>query len=234
MNKILSLLTIIILFIGCVPHTERTIYPVEEFILVKKTLFINVCNKIINKCKDDNFIGSGSGVVIRHRGTKSYILTAEHVCASALGKAPIFVEISLKETKIKLTNSRDKTKAAKIFATDTKHDLCILETERMNTPAIKISKRSPKRYDKVYNVAAPRGRWTKGNALFFEGYFSGYDEDDEATFILNAMPGSSGSPIVNSHGQLVGIVSKVLLPGYSVVYGASHKHIKKFVKETFE
>lgn len=233
-------LSLFTLTLSCA-KVSGTNYPVEQFIFVSARIDVNVCNQLTSPelCEDTNLRFTGSGAVVKHTKDKSYILTAEHVCDTSIDEddVPFFLTVKIQDSLINLTNMHDKKFEARVFATSKDDDICLLETDRMDVPALKIARRSPHRYDVVYNVAAPRGAWSSENALFFEGKFSGYDEKSKATdavYILSAMPGSSGSPIVNQRGQLVGLVSRVLVPGYSVVYGPTLEAIKKLMNESFQ
>jgi V8-like Glu-specific endopeptidase len=55
-------------------------------------------------------------------------------------------------------------------------------------------------------MAAPYSIYSPGMVLSFDGYFSGHDAE-WYYYTIPARPGSSGSPIISSHGEVVGIIT---------------------------
>lgn len=150
---------------------------------------------------------------------------------------------------------------ATVEAMDLYNDLCLIKTEYLeHRNPMKLARRAPKKHKRLWNLAAPHGIWSEDNSLWFEGYFTGYtkidrkvldlppgwkktecnlkDEskclDDEwsvATYTIPAAPGSSGSPVFNERGELVGILSMVIRPDYHISLGPTHEQIKDFLDE---
>jgi S1-C subfamily serine protease len=72
--------------------------------------------------------------------------------------------------------------------------------------------------EKVFNIAAPRGIYSSTLAPFFEGRYVGRDTIGSGKIRglmdLYSTPttfGSSGSPIVNADGEVVGLVSMAII-----------------------
>ena len=97
-------------------------------------------------------------------------------------------------------------------------DTCIVETS-INAPTLEMGS-APKYGEKVYNIAAPKGIYNPsssgGGVYFTEGLYNGeFIIDSSKTgrlfsmYNLNAAPGSSGSPIVNKNGEIVGMIHSI-------------------------
>ena len=98
---------------------------------------------------------------------------------------------------------------------DRSNDLCILGTDGLMegiTP-VRIASRSPGHGERIYNVASPHGLSRPGAVLSYEGYFAGSVSgnrtihDPHYLFAIPTAPGSSGSIILNSDGEVISIVS---------------------------
>jgi S1-C subfamily serine protease len=55
-------------------------------------------------------------------------------------------------------------------------------------------------------MAAPHGLFWRNTVLIFKGQFSGYPRSGYSVYTIPTKPGSSGSPIINSNNELVGII----------------------------
>ena len=55
-------------------------------------------------------------------------------------------------------------------------------------------------------MAAPHGLYWPGTVLIFKGQFSGYHDRGYSVYTIPTKPGSSGSPILNSKNELIGVI----------------------------
>lgn len=110
---------------------------------------------------------------------------------------------------IKNINNK-KFKIVKIGKRLKDFDLCLLKIEGKYESESKISKRIPKIGDLIYNIAIPEGIQFKDTLPIFTGIYSGtYESDDSNYSYLLSIPasqGSSGSPVFNSNGEIIGII----------------------------
>lgn len=144
-------------------------------------------------CINEAIYGNASGVVVGDQ----QILTAGHVCRRAQ-------EYGI---KIIATDDLGMTTVAAVDRVDDVTDLCLMTTEKLVGPPIDLSHRAPARGERLYNLAAPHGIFSPGLILTYDGFMVG-QTNDEAVYTMPSDPGSSGSPIVNSKGELVGIVCR--------------------------
>lgn len=94
-------------------------------------------------------------------------------------------------------------------------DVCVVESS-INKPAIAIAREEPEFGEKVVNVSAPYGLMftsPDGGAVYItEGLYSGnfmMPNSPRSMYTIWTAPGSSGSPILNERGEIVGMVSAI-------------------------
>jgi S1-C subfamily serine protease len=141
--------------------------------------------------------GSGSGFLVSADG---HILTNQHVVA---GAGP---------TVIRIPNSKD-TLPAEIVAQDANQDLALLKINvpKAGTFTPLALKGSPlRRGTAVALFGYPLGDSLGANLKFTAGRISGLpDESSNGMYLLDATvnPGSSGGPLCDQRGNVVGLVS---------------------------
>ena len=147
---------------------------------------------------------SGSVVQIKN---KYFILTAAHVCNS---NGHIFgpKEVQYHEVKFVLTDRDNKEIRGTVAKVDFDSDICLLYSEEISGPPLKLSSKKPEYADRIYNIASPLGISHKEMVLLFEGHYSD-NIDLNAYYTIPTTQGSSGSPILNSNGELIGMIHSV-------------------------
>jgi S1-C subfamily serine protease len=138
--------------------------------------------------------GQGSGFIIDDKG---HILTNYHVIADA--------------RQVEVTLHNRKKYRAKVVGTDRAHDLAVIQIEAAGlTPAVLGDSTNLQVGQKVYAIGNPFGL----NGTLTTGIVSSIrsvqepdgmtiDEAIQTDAAIN--PGNSGGPLMNSHGQVIGI-----------------------------
>jgi S1-C subfamily serine protease len=164
---------------------------------------------------------TASGVILKHYRDITLVATSAHVCSIKHGSqikifAPEYKQDSpywhvLEKSMFSLSDLNGKKTTGIILKIDYMSDLCVLASRKINKPEVKISLMDPLVGEKYYNVAAPRGIWAKKLVPLLEGRFVGkakspFTGGDAYMFTIPATGGSSGSPIFNWYGEVVGLL----------------------------
>jgi hypothetical protein len=97
-------------------------------------------------------------------------------------------------------------------------DACVARIDGVYVPPVKFSSKPPRYGARVYSLAAPLGLYSSEMLPKFEGFYSGsvyrtrkpspwvgyFDELD--LYTIPTRGGSSGAPIFNENGEVVGII----------------------------
>jgi S1-C subfamily serine protease len=184
--------------------------------------------------KIDTIIGSGSVIKKSFMGT--YILTAAHVCdpySFGLGKKIDHIGHLNYYSEITAKSFYGISGNFEIKKIDTENDICVIHSKKIwpLTPALKMAKTPPLRGDRIYILGAPRGVFWPGVALFFEGYYMGVDPENWAVYTAPVVPGTSGGPVLNENGKMVGIIHSGLRDMENVGFGTSWDFTRHFLKD---
>jgi S1-C subfamily serine protease len=189
---------------------------------------------------------AANGSVIKHTKNKTYILTAAHLIwlnpLSTIRKLMIYRP----GAKVKIVTSYSAVDfvgnlymGLKLVSYNKNTDLAIMKLKRIKLSIIEIAKKAPKVGDMLYNVSTPAGMYRPGMIPFFKGQFLGYSNTNpqKKRLAITSIPtakGASGSPIVNSNGRLVGMISAVHRRFHHISFSPTHSQIVKFIKKTFK
>ena len=189
-------------------------FPVKSFIQLRSDTFWKGCElekegKV--ECQNATSRAVSSGSFIKHSEIDtsiSYALTAGHSCRSTFLPERKISDVLVTHLGQKFTviDYNGFKYEARVAAIDKRFDLCLLEVRSVlvKHPVLKVAKDSPKRGELTYNMAAPHGIVFPRMVLTFDGYFTGYSPEGYAMYSMPTKPGSSGSPILNTHNELIG------------------------------
>ena len=145
--------------------------------------------------------GAGSGFVIDRQG---HILTNFHVIENA--------------RRLEVTTSDKKKYKAQVVGTDPAHDLAVIQIPGAAAPSAEIGdSKNLVVGQKVFAIGNPfglNGTMTRGiisSIRSVRGPRGFIDEAIQTDAAIN--PGNSGGPLLNSHGQVIGINSMILTGG---------------------
>ena len=226
-----KLFIFLLLFLSACAHNNNNL-PFgtrSTFVKIEKTINVIICND--GSCQQDKAEIMGSGVVVGNQKNGAYILTAAHVCESeSMVSFPFIAEYHI---DMRVINLKEEEYKSEIIDMDTSLDTCILFAHKLINPVAKISRRAPKIGDRVYNVAAPANIFCKNTVPILEGFFNGNVEERKvALYSIPATGGSSGSPIFNSSGYLVGMIHSVNVYFPVISISPTHKDLVNFISHT--
>jgi hypothetical protein len=111
------------------------------------------------------------------------------------------------------------------LAVDKNVDLVLLQVSKLNKPALQFAVTSPAIGQNIYVVGSPKGL----PATISEGIVSGLRDLNNYKLIQMTAPispGSSGGPVVNSNGELIGISVSQLRDGQNLNFAIPKSYLE--------
>jgi len=173
---------------------------------------------------DKNSFGSGAAVDKNHSGV--FILTAAHVCVSSQAAEKTVISINFS-----VTGLGGETNAAEILSYDSDLDVCVLYAKGVDVEVIPMSKSKPVAGEKMFNTAAPLVIFSPNAVPILEGRYIGVGTHGYTMYSIPAAPGSSGSPVVNQEGQLVGMIHSVYRRFPMISLSVQYEDLKAFLEK---
>tara|TARA_B100001123_G_scaffold437566_2_gene570089 strand:+ start:31922 stop:32659 length:738 start_codon:yes stop_codon:yes gene_type:complete len=191
------------------------------------------CKTMPRNIKVNSMQARGSGVIIEHRRNSTYIMTAGHVCEHSF---PDTVNVdglkyaTRSHTSIRFFDLYGSSHEGRVLYSDMEADICIVESPGQWGSTIRIADSMPRHGARVFNTAAPFGIYSPKMVLIFEGFYSGEDMTGNVFFTLPCRPGSSGSPVYNSDGELISIIHSASVMFENLGLGSRLEIIKEAIK----
>ena len=182
----------------------------------------------LNIYEGKNRVTVGSGVVI----ASGVVLSAAHVCTAAMDIA-IMAKDEMTVRVVKVDGLELTAKNNFIMNAD--RDLCILSVPGVKQEhAIKVSRTIPKVRDDVVIIGGPVGLFpieTRGKLMALAFQHTVHPAVAPLDMLsCQAFGGNSGGPVLNSSGELIGILV-MGLPRYpQVSFSVNLKDIHEFIR----
>ena len=237
-NKVLHILLLsasLLLISSCmstnfgfhIPENSR-----DQFVRILQQVQISIC--VEEGCTTNPMKSSGSGVVVDDSLKGSYVLTAGHVCELEIDRiVPPDLMKNVNGVKIDMiiVNLAQSKYNAEIISIDPNSDLCLLFAKGYwnEEGPVDMADVAPFEGERVYNVAAPVGIFYENVVPLLEGFYMGKNKL-RAYYSIPAMGGSSGSPVLNIRGDLIGMVHSVNVAFPMVSVSPTYSELKKFIK----
>jgi len=204
------LLCVLLLSLSCTPTNNiKNILPRDSFLKIEKQILVKLCHpQKKDYCITKRLGATASGVIVGNDGYNSYALTAAHVCVDTEAKK--FLRRYKHEMRFFVVNIDKALFGVEVIAVDEKNDLCLLYVKGLSNSVVTLAENQPEPGDRIYNIAAPVGIFDKNMIPIFDGFYNG-DSENISVYSLPAKGGSSGSPILNHKGELIGMVSAVFI-----------------------
>ena len=176
-------------------------------------------------------MSTASGAIIEHDGDKSYVLTAKHFCEPTGAK---YID------QINVHTHKMENAKAEVIAMAKDIDACIISSNRLDAKKLSVANFPPEIGEKVYNMAAPQGVFGENLVMLYEGFYSGklvegpLGQTTADIFSLPANPGSSGSPVINGRGKLVGVVFAIHSRFHHITLSTPFEKMRSFIHSVLE
>ena len=152
--------------------------------------------------------------------TKAYAVEIEVSTGTAWRIAPGYAvtnhHIIEDKQKVTLLNSRGDELIASVIASDATHDIAFLRVtnpERL-PPALPLSSQKPSLGASVFTIGFPRISVMGKSPKLSRGIISSVNglRDDPFSYQISVpiQQGNSGGPLLNMHGEVVGLITKML------------------------
>lgn len=165
-----------------------------------------------------NQLSSGTGFIINANGI---IATNYHVVSKYLKDKNTLI--------IKMENGA-YFPLSKLVNYDEENDVAIIKINGKELPSVKIAKNyKPEQGDSIVVVGSPFGLETTVS----DGIISSIRGNDDIIQITASIsPGSSGSPVFNLKGEVIGIATYLIKGGQNLNFAMPVKHIEYLLKGT--
>ena len=180
----------------------------------------------IDACIDYSLLSTGTGTVVLHSYDKA-VLTAAHICVQNKYK---MIEGPPLDYRFKGIDRNNKEYVLEILKYDVKADICLLRSVSggLEPPHVRMSGKTPEYSERFYNLAAPVGVIDGEMVPIYQGRYFGIS-NGRAFYGMPAIGGSSGSPIVNFKGELVGMVHSVHYRFHHITLSATYSRLWNFL-----
>jgi S1-C subfamily serine protease len=226
---------------SCAYSNMQTLDPVQNLLKTAKKSFVKIEVAVWNlecidtkdgekECTKEKLGGAwGSGSVVKYKG-KKHILTVAHICESERlsAMASLTQQKIIYDFSVTVEANDWNSYSAIPIKINHESDICLMSVEDIGAPYLKMSNKKPTYGEKIYTVASPGGLAINGMVPTFEGRFLGIN-DGRAFYSVPAMGGSSGSPLINKKGEVVGVTHSVYAYFHHVTVSTTFKELWKFV-----
>lgn len=223
LKKATAVLFALLLLTSCLPLNPTTNPSYNSFLFVEESSVFVAC--VGDNCRLGTQQSSGSGYIVATYPGRAIGVTAGHICSDE------GTQVVAKDIKVSSLNGLMHN--TEILYSNMDIDICVLKIYGYKGPYLNMSPTPPELGDKVYSIAAPMGIFTKGMAPVFDGYYSGrhavYNVD---AYTIPTQGGSSGAPIFNEDGELVGMTIARFIGFESLTLSPKYEDIK-LVIDTF-
>ena len=209
----------------------------ERYIMANKDGEICAVDDGYSGCTiPEELISSASGYVIKKdiKNSEVYALTADHWCRREIFPEE-YMDAELLPHDPLLENfahTFEGFSKVEIIGRDSFADICLIKFKSKQTRRyknVKISKKPPEMGELLYVQSAPHGIYGREIRINFTGRFSGCAKMF-CFFTIPAAEGSSGSSVINSRGEIVSIITAVIVDFENISIGPTLEQLHNFME----
>lgn len=261
MKRLISLLFFLGIFlspVGCgisLPYVGDELGPRSSIFQVQMLVTLQRCSKgpgDMQICTQKTVTGVGTAFVVQNLKKGAFLISAGHVCSEEYVRASAtkaglelvshklkIVDIDGKKYNVRVINYNfDFEELPNGFLNgNPANDICVLYGDKVIKRAIPISKYMVGKLHKVMTLGGTGGIWEPGVVLVSDLRYAGTRvKGDLLAEIYNGPSGegASGSPILNSRRQVIGLVSSGDSRYDHTVLSPTRKQIIHFYKESIK
>lgn len=203
------------------PYTQPQQFVPKHIINYNSIVYIRNINLI------EQSMGMGSGVILSSSPEESLVLSAAHVCFPDNTPSTFWKHTFI---YIDVTTHYGVDYITSIKAIDFINDICILSIKDNLHNDVKISLVEPLIGDEVWTSGYPLGVWSNQFAPTFHGFYAGNMEND-AVYTIPTTNGMSGSPVFNTNGEMISIISRTTGEFPEIALGPRLYALKLLIEE---
>jgi len=216
----------------------------ESFLKVENKFSTRECieneKKQVTECRIERIISSASAFVVSTGKAGAYAITAAHFCEDDMELLlhSLVRGTPIEKIKFYAYDIDMKKYDINVITYDRELDLCLIYVKKLQRKPALIAQNSPSPGDKTYNLAAPMGMFSTNMIPKLDGYFAGYYHrdlhDGDRPFAIYSVPaigGSSGSPLFDNNGYIIGMIHSVNIRFPFLTYSPTHEQLKNYINE---
>ena len=162
-----------------------------------------------------------------HGNGNTYLLTAGHVC---LG----WWEQDVPQHSVFVIRDRhNNVYNATVHDIHEVYDICLLSVPEI-LPITVMAEKEPSPGDPIYYSGYPLGMYVANGINYFDGRMAGSSQDSNHLYNIPTVSGASGSPVYNEDGEVIGLISAVMVEFEHMTLGMGRENIIDFLNRTFE
>jgi len=247
MNKIKALSIMLIFFtaaislscatIGCQSYgdsilsteQDRDRLPRKSFLKIYRNASFKLCPdpEKPEECITKTIRTTGSGFLISNVAQGGFMMTAAHVCdITDLVKYVKSIDSSVQMTgDTMIVEDVDGNRfESNVLEMDIPADLCVAFVHGIRNPPVEIAYHAPRAGEEAWNLAAPVGFFAANVVPTLHGSYNG-QYGRYASYTVPAVGGSSGSPVFNVAGEVIGMIHSVHTRFQFLTFSPTHKEI---------
>lgn len=128
---------------------------------------------------------------------------------------------------LKFSGHREVYPVVRVIATDPKQDLALLYVPGTGAHTLEIDSRVPTIGETVYVAGNPLGL----EGVFSVGVLSSIRENGELQVTAAISPGNSGGPLLNSEGDVIGVVQSTIRYGQNLNFAIPVAKLERLLEE---